>query len=444
MRHCTLQYMRRIATRFRWMNFPAVQCGASMKLAVLVFACIPVLAADKLPAPRLIEMARQSADSPDFRDSLIVSLGDAEIKKGSAVYGEGPDFIWAVESRVPPTLVVDDRPAVPMRQIAGSPLWFALGKLETGTSHMFHYQVNGGVFGGKNDVPAYLPESYQHAGVPMGKLSDKVVHTSKIYPGMESNYWIYVPAQYDPKTPAALMVWQDGEGHINRDGGAHTLNVIDNLIQQKRIPVMIQVFISPGTVGEKKMRSIEYDTVDDTYARFLRDEILADMAAKYSLRKDSYSRGIAGGSSGGICAFNAAWFHPELFSRVLSRIGSFTSIQWHPGVIDGGNVYPFKIRKEPVRNIRTWLQDGANDLENEHGSWPLQNIQMANSLKRMGYDFHLSFGTGTHNGAQGNAEAPVSLSWLWRDYDPSKTEQTFQMEESEKTKPMFRVRLADR
>jgi enterochelin esterase-like enzyme len=240
------------------------------------------------------------------------------------------------------------------------------------------------------------------------------------------------------------MVWQDGEGQINRNGGARTLNVVDNLIHQKKIPVMIQVFISPGTVGEKRMRSIEYDTVDDTYTRFLRDEILADVAKQYNLRADSYSRGIAGNSSGGICSFNAAWFHPELFSRVLSRIGSFTSIQWHPGEIEGGNVYPFKIRKEPHRNIRVWLQDGENDLENNHGSWPLQNIQMANSLKMTGYDFHLSFGNGTHNGAHGNSEQPVELTWLWRDYDPARTEQTYVMEEGEKQKPMFRVKIANR
>src|SRR5713101_2127774 len=98
------------------------------------------------------------------------------------------------------------------------------------------------------------------------------------------------------------------------------------------------------------MRSIEYDTMDDHYARFLRDEILADVAGKYNIRKDAYSRGITGASSGGICAFNVAWRQPDQFSRVFSRIGSFTSIQWHPGEIDGGNVFPFKIRKEPKRN----------------------------------------------------------------------------------------------
>jgi enterochelin esterase family protein len=415
-----------------------------MKCCLIIFLGCAVFAADKVPVSRLIEMSKQNPAPAEFREAVEATLGAPDMQKGTAVIGEGPDFFWAVESTAEPTLVVDEEPQLPMQRIQGSNLWYHAGYLVPGTSHMFRYVIGGSPFGGKNDVAAYLPESYAHPGVPQGKLSVKIVHTSKIYAGMETNYWIYVPAQYDSKTPAALMVWQDGEGHINRDGGSRVMNVIDNLTYQKKIPVTIQVFISPGTIGEKKMRSIEYDTVDDTYDRFLRDEILADVAKQYNLRQDSYSRGIAGSSSGGICSFNAAWFHPELFSRVLSRIGSFTSIQWHPGVIDGGNVYPFKIRKEAKRNIRVWLQDGSNDLENEFGSWPLQNIEMANSLKRQGYDFHLSFGTGTHNGAHGNSEAPLELAWLWRDYDAAKTEQRYEMDAAETSKGMFRVKILDR
>ncbi len=415
-----------------------------MKPVVLIFLCWPVFGAGKLPTPELIEMARKTPPPAELRDNLLATLGQPDLGKGLAVAGQGADFLWAVESATPPLLVLDSDPPRKMQSIPDSNLWYSVGAWTPGTSHGFYYLVDGKPFGGRTDVAAYLPESYPQPGVPQGKLSEKMVHASKIYPGMESNYWIYAPAQYDAQTPAALMVWQDGEGSINRDGATHALTVIDNLIRQKRIPVMIQVFISPGAVGTKRMRSIEYDTVDDSYDRFLRDEILAEVGKQYNLRPDSYSRAIAGNSSGGICAFNAAWFHPELFSRVLSRIGSFTSIQWHPGVIDGGNVYPFKIRKEPKRNIRVWLQDGGNDLENEHGSWPLQNIQMANSLKRMGYDFHLSFGTGTHNGAHGSAELPTELTWLWRDYDPARTEQVYEMEVLEKTKPMFRVKLVDR
>jgi len=298
--------------------------------------------------------------------------------------------------------------------------------------------------GGKTDVAAYGPDSYLQPGVPEGKLSEKMVHTSKIYEGMKSDYWIYVPAQYDSSKAAALMVWQDGQRLTQRDGPTRAQIVFDNLTHQKKIPVMIHVFISPGLIGTRRMRSIEYDTVNDDYARFLRDEVLPEVHAKYNLRKDAYSRAIAGNSSGGICAFNAAWFQPEQFSRVLSRIGSFTSIQWKPGVIDGGNVYPFKIRKEPKRNIRVWLQDGTEDLENDHGSWPLQNIQMANSLKMRDYDFHLSLGNGTHNGAHSNSELPEEMVWLWRDYDPAKTSQNYEMEPSEKAKPLFRVKVYNR
>ena len=132
------------------------------------------------------------------------------------------------------------------------------------------------------------------------------------------------------------------------------------------------------------MRSTLYDTVSDRYPRFLRDEILAEVGAKYNLRKDAYSHAITGLSSGGICSFNAAWQMPDLFSRVITWIGSFESIQWKedPAIPDGGQDYSDKVLREPHRNIRVWLQDGSNDLENpNYGDWPMANIRMANSLK---------------------------------------------------------------
>jgi enterochelin esterase family protein len=278
-----------------------------------------------------------------------------------------------------------------------------------------------------------------------------------------------VPAEYDPKTPAALMVFQDGEWYTDRDGQNPALNVIDNLIAQKKIPVMICVFIKPGSVkdapgtptytfvkaySEKwgrdlddSMRSTLYDTVSDRYARFLRDEILADVSAKYNLRKDAYSRAITGMSSGGICSFNAAWQMPDEFSRVISWIGSFASIQWKedPANPDGGQDFPDKVLREPHRNIRVWLEDGANDLElPKYGSWALANLRMANALKMKEYDFHFSFGTGSHNSAHGAAEFPAEMIWLWRDYDPAKTEETYVIEAEEKAKPVFRVGVVNR
>jgi enterochelin esterase family protein len=245
--------------------------------------------------------------------------------------------------------------------------------------------------------------------------------------------------------------------------------VIDNLIAQKKIPVMICVFINPGDIsgspgtptydfvkayGDKRsrtlkdsMRSTLYDTVSDRYPRFLRDEILAEVGAKYNLRKDAYSHAITGLSSGGICSFNAGWQMPDEFSRVLSWIGSFISIQWKetPANSDGGQDYLEKILREPKRNLRVWLQDGANDQENDHyGSWPTANIRLANALKAKDYDFHFSFGKGTHNSAQGAAEFPQEMIWLWRDYDAAKTEQLFTPDPAEKDRSYFRIAALNR
>ncbi|MBM3734353.1 MAG: esterase [Acidobacteria bacterium] len=394
-----------------------------------------------------------SAQSPPFEDLLkLAKSGSPELKpaldagrvaKGTASASQGPDFLFVVDAAAKPTLLLNDSPGPVMRK-AKAGYWWTTAKLQTGRTHNYSYMVDGKPFGGATDVPAWGPYSYPKAGVPQGKLDGKHVHTSKIYEGMKSDYWIYVPAQYNPSTPAAVMVWQDGEVLVNRELPSRAQVVFDNLTHEKKIPVIIQVLVSPGLVAQQRMRSIEYDTMDDRYPRFLRDEILAEVAKKYNLRTDGYSRAIAGDSSGGICAFNAAYTHPELFTRVLSRIGSFTSIQWQPGVLDGGNVYPYKIRKDTKRNIRVWLQDGYGDLENNHGSWPGTNLAMANSLKLREYDFKMVWGNGTHSRNGGHAELPEEMIWLWRDYDPAKTSQEFTMDPAEKSRPFFRIKELNR
>jgi enterochelin esterase-like enzyme len=326
----------------------------------------------------------------------------------------------------------------------------------------------GGPFSGVAPAPPPLTgDMLQKPGVPEGKLSEKLTLKSQVYDGMVSDYWIYVPAQYDAKKPAAVMVFQDGEGYLNRKGGHPALNVIDNLIAQGKIPVMIAVFTNPGDIsgspgtptykfveayGKKwdrtlkdSMRSTEYDTVSDRYARFLHDELLAQVAKSYNLRTDGYSRAITGSSSGGICSFNVAWQRPEEYSRVISWIGSFTSWKEDPALTDGGQDYPEKILREEHRNIRVWVQDGSNDQENpKYGSWPLANIRMANALKLKGYDFRFSFGVGPHSQGEGAAEFAEELTWLWRGYDPANSAETFVQDPAEATKPPFRVGIVNR
>jgi len=411
---------------------------------VALLVLIPLaLHAEKLGVPELLTLAR-TPSNPAFSQALRDTLTADAIAKGAAVTGYGADFIFATDAASAPDLYIDDTRSGTLQRVDGN-LWFTQAKLTPGTSHNFYYMVGGQRTGGKTDIAAFTPDSYAQPGVPQGTLSEKMVHTSKIYDGMQSDWWIYVPAQYNAATPAALMVWHDGQGLANRTAPANALNVFDNLTAQKKIPVMIQVFIAPGKIGDKAMRSIEYDTVSDKYPRFVRDEIMPLVYAKYNVRRDGYSRAAAGNSSGGISSFNMAWFQPDQFSRVLMRIASFANLQQnHPGEFDGGNTYPYRVRREEKRNIRVWSQDGTEDLENPFGSWPSNNINMANSLKFRDYDFHMSWGNGSHNGAQGNAELPEEMVWLWRGYDPSRTSDTFSPDPAEKAKPFFRVKSFNR
>ena len=451
--------------RKTWVRSVAVVL-AGVALSAGFLASSHAAAAERLAPMALIDLARQGKPTDQLRQALLDTLGEARLKAGTAYLGQGPNFVFAVQSTAMPELFVDDRPSGPLTRLEGSDLWYATTQLRVRRNHTFNWEIDGKRVGGDFNVVAYGPESYEQPGVPKGTLTPVVQHTSKSYEGMVSPYWVYVPAQYDPKVATPVMIWTDGGGHVDRNGGSRTQNVIDNLIHQKRIPVMIQVFTSPGDIAKApgtktfdyvsnfskrtgrsmndSMRSTEYDTVSDRYVRFLLEEILAEVGQKYNLRQDGYSRGIAGDSSGGIAAFNASWQKPDAISRVLSRVGTFTSIQWIPGQLDGGNIFPFAVRKEPRKNMRIWMSDGAEDLENEHGSWPFQNLQLANSLKMAGYDFHFTWSGASHSGAQGSAESPEALTWLWRDYDPAKTTQTYEQDPAEKGKPYYRVRALNR
>jgi enterochelin esterase family protein len=246
------------------------------------------------------------------------------------------------------------------------------------------------------------------------------------------------------------MVWQDGETIVGTQDllRLRLQTVSDNLVHKKMIPPMVHVLISPGSGGEAtgtRMRSIQYDTVSDRYGKYLMQEILPEVEKTYKIRHDAYSRAIAGASSGAICAFNVAWYFPDQYSRVLSHIGSYVALQWHPEQgLDGGYIVSNKVRREAKKNLRVWTSDGMDDQEAPSGSWPLNNIMLANALKLKGYDFHFRFGVGMHAIAQGALDLPESLVWLWRDYDPAKTQQTYEMEEAERAKPVFRVSITNR
>jgi enterochelin esterase family protein len=259
-------------------------------------------------------------------------------------------------------------------------------------------------------------------GVPRGTITRHVWSDSRIYPGALHEYWVYVPAQYDPKgdAPAAVMVFQDGHAYVGDKSSYRATTVMDNLIAQGDMPVTIGIFIEPGHKGDelpdgywnrRNNRSVEYDTPDDTYARFLIEEILPLVGEDLRLTDDPDRRAICGASSGGIAAFKTAWHRPDAFRKVLSTIGSFTNIR-------GGHVYPALIRKSDVRPIRVFLQDGMNDLDNAHGNWWLANQQMARALAyKDRYDYRFVAGEEGHNAKHGAAVFPDAMRWLWRGWD---------------------------
>jgi enterochelin esterase-like enzyme len=259
------------------------------------------------------------------------------------------------------------------------------------------------------------PEATPKDGVPQGTVTEHKWDECKTFPGTTRKYWVYVPKQYDGKTPAAVMLFQDGQWYRDPKGQWRVPTVFDNLIHEKAMPVTVGVFVTPGEFPNRldkdgkprSNRSFEYDTLSDQYAKVLLDELLPEVGKTVKLRTDPAGRAVCGMSSGGICAFTAAWERPDQFGKVLSHIGSFTNIR-------GGDAYPGLIRKTENRPIRVFLQDGSNDLDNLHGSWPLANQQMAASLRYMGYDYKFAYGDGGHTGKHGSAILADSLRWLWR------------------------------
>ncbi|QVL35018.1 SMP-30/gluconolactonase/LRE family protein [Telmatocola sphagniphila] len=246
---------------------------------------------------------------------------------------------------------------------------------------------------------------------------------SKIFPGTTRTVSVYVPRQYDGKTPACV--------HVNQDGiQFNAPQVFDKLIAAREIPVMIGVFIPPGVVKaadsskalDRFNRSYEYDGLGDAYARFLLEEILPAVEKLQTqdgrairLSKSGNDRSIAGTSSGAIAAFTAAWERPDAFTRVFSGIGTYVGLR-------GGHNYPTLIRKMEPKPIRIFLEDGSNDNNIYGGDWWIANQAMERSFQFMGYEVDHNWGEGRHDGRHSTELFPDAFKWLWKNWpEPVKT-----------------------
>jgi hypothetical protein len=301
-------------------------------------------------------------------------------------------------------------------------------------------------------------DSLPQEGVPKGQLLGPFEWRSQIIRGTVRRYWVYVPAQYTGDKPAGLLVFQDAARALNPKGPLRVDQVMENLIHKKDMPVSIGLFITPGNLsdhypdtlgtGNPDNRAQEYDVLSDAYARMLTEELIPELKKTYKISDDVNARVIGGTSSGAICAWTVAWERPEQFRKVISIVGSYTSIGYRPArgnqpMMPGGDLYPTLIRKNPPKNIRIFLQDGENDLSNltdakgftpewmslsnEHGNWHLANMLMLDALQFANvnadrrkldgprYDIKHEWGDGNHSDSHGGALLPDILRWMFRD-----------------------------
>jgi gluconolactonase len=257
--------------------------------------------------------------------------------------------------------------------------------------------------------------------IPHGEFLHGAITGSKIYPGTENAFQVYVPAQYDPARPACLLIKLDGLG-------AFEGTVLDHLIARREVPVIIGVGIVPGAIwrdppGTPKRaafrfnRSYEFDSLNDHFPDYVLNELLPAVqklktadGRPIRISGGGNDHAATGGSTGGIGSFTLAWRRPDQFTRVYSVIGTFVSMR-------GGHEYPALIRKTEPKPIRIFLEDGSTDAWNPlFGSWFDANLNMESALTFAGYDVAHAWGTHGHDGRPGQVIFPDVMRWLWRDY----------------------------
>ncbi|HTC83159.1 MAG TPA: alpha/beta hydrolase-fold protein [Rhizomicrobium sp.] len=303
--------------------------------------------------------------------------------------------------------------------------------------------------------PSYADasESVANSAVPQGDVREFILYSedSKIYPGIvrvhdmqrdangnyvappgglsapgryERHVYVYIPKQLVPGTPAPFMVVQDGHSYVKR-----MVNIMDNMIAAKRLPPIVLILAdSGGSDAQGSERGLEYDTLSDRYSNWVEQELLPAVSQRYGVTftTDPQGRATMGGSSGGVCAWTMAWYHPERYHKVLSYSGTFVNQAWPPDPKTprgGWEYHATLIPKTAKKPIRIWMEVGEKDNrfdnpEESWHNWPLANNRMAEVLKRKGYDYRYVFamGAGHVDNRVVMQTLPSALEWLWRDY----------------------------
>ena len=302
---------------------------------------------------------------------------------------------------------------------------------------------------GPTHAPA--PETVAQDGVPQGTVYNFTMSSadSKIYPGIAREpgtfgtldpgdparlvvttshpapytrrVAVYVPKQYVPGTTAPFIVGADGPDQA-------LFTVLDNLIAQKRVPVMIAISLGNGSGdAQGSQRGLEYDTMSGRYAEFVETEVLPLVERQYNVKlsRDPDARATMGGSSGGAAALIMAWYHPELYHRVLTYSLTAVNQQWPPSAETPHGAWEFHERlipNSPAKPIRIWMEVGDRDLfnpnvmrDNMH-DWVVANENMARVLAAKGYHYQFVFARNAgHTDRTVKLQTlPEALEWLWK------------------------------
>ncbi len=350
----------------------------------------------------------------------------------------------APPTAAPPATARPVRPAPPTRD-PNTPGYVKAKELSDGSNAPSN--VDGNFIIGPTYSPA--PEMMVVEGVPQGTVYNFTMEStdSKFYPGIARvpgtftrpdpanptppvisshpapytrKVAVYVPKQYVTGTAAPFIIGADGP-----DKGLFT--ALDNLIHQKRVPVMIAISIGNGSGdGQGSQRGLEYDTMSGKYAEFVEQEVLPLVQKQYNVKltKDPNGRATMGGSSGGSAALIMAWYHPEWYHRVLTYSGTYVNQQWpaDPALPHGAwEFHENLIPKSPVKPIRLWMhvsdRDNLNSRDGYH-DWVLANENMARELAAKGYHYQFVFSknSGHTDRAVKQQTLPAALQYVWRGY----------------------------
>jgi enterochelin esterase family protein len=378
----------------------------------------------------------------------VAGIDIAKIEKESLMFRlSGIALLITLMTRLNPAMAqvpaAAPRPAPPPTRDPHSPGYVAAKELPDGASAPA--KEDGNFILGPTHNPA--PELTAQEGVPKGDVFNFTMESadSKIFPGVAveastyspnpadpiiSNHpapytrrvAVYVPKQYVPGTAAPFIVEADGPDQM-------LFTVLDSMIAHNRVPAMIAISIgNGGSNGPGSERGLEYDTMSPLYAEFVEKEVLPLVEKKYNVKltKDPEGRATMGGSSGGSCALIMAWYHPELYHRVLTYSGTYINQQWpqSPQTPHGAwELHEHLIPNTAVKPIRLWMEVGDRDnlsavVRDGMHDWVLANENMAKVLAAKGYHYQFVFArnAGHTDRAVKQQTLPEALEYIWHGY----------------------------